>query len=33
MGARLIAGLRKLEAAYACVGDVCGMGLFLGGVN
>ncbi len=29
-GAELIAGLRELEAKYACVGDVRGMGLFLG---
>jgi len=30
MGDRLIAGLRDLEGKYACVGDVRGMGLFLG---
>ncbi|WP_420004893.1 aminotransferase class III-fold pyridoxal phosphate-dependent enzyme [Arenibacterium sp. LLYu02] len=29
-GTELIAGLRGLEAKYACVGDVRGMGLFLG---
>ena len=30
MGARLIDGLRALEQKHACVGDVRGMGLFLG---
>jgi len=30
MGAKLIAGLKALEVKYACVGDVRGMGLFLG---
>ncbi|WP_171133077.1 MULTISPECIES: aminotransferase class III-fold pyridoxal phosphate-dependent enzyme [unclassified Ruegeria] len=30
MGARLIDGLREIEAEFACVGDVRGMGLFLG---
>ena len=30
VGARLIAGLKALELKYACVGDVRGMGLFLG---
>ncbi|OIQ34374.1 MAG: peptidase M23 [Roseobacter sp. MedPE-SWchi] len=30
MGAKLIEGLNTLEAKYACVGDVRGMGLFLG---
>ncbi|KPD14403.1 aminotransferase class III-fold pyridoxal phosphate-dependent enzyme [Phaeobacter sp. 11ANDIMAR09] len=30
MGAKLIEGLKTLEAKYACVGDVRGMGLFLG---
>ena len=30
MGARLIDGLRVLEQKHACVGDVRGMGLFLG---
>ena len=30
MGQRLMEGLRRLEAAYPCVGDVRGMGLFLG---
>lgn len=30
MGARLIDGLRTLETRYDCVGDVRGMGLFLG---
>ncbi|RLK00654.1 aminotransferase class III-fold pyridoxal phosphate-dependent enzyme [Ruegeria conchae] len=30
MGARLMDGLRQIEADFACVGDVRGMGLFLG---
>ncbi|GGH34203.1 hydroxylysine kinase /5-phosphonooxy-L-lysine phospho-lyase apoenzyme [Cribrihabitans marinus] len=30
MGERLIAGLRQIEADFACIGDVRGMGLFLG---
>ncbi|MGJ8616052.1 MAG: aminotransferase class III-fold pyridoxal phosphate-dependent enzyme, partial [Sulfitobacter sp.] len=30
MGARLIEGLKALEQTYACVGDVRGMGLFVG---
>ncbi len=30
MGARLITGLKILEQKYACVGDVRGIGLFLG---
>ncbi|MEY1557568.1 aminotransferase class III-fold pyridoxal phosphate-dependent enzyme [Yoonia sp. R2331] len=30
MGARLMNGLKTLEAQFACVGDVRGMGLFLG---
>lgn len=30
IGAQLIEGLRSLEPKYACVGDVRGMGLFLG---
>ncbi|WP_170587853.1 aminotransferase class III-fold pyridoxal phosphate-dependent enzyme [Ruegeria arenilitoris] len=30
MGARLMDGLRAIEAEFACVGDVRGMGLFLG---
>ena len=30
MGAKLIEGLNTLEAKYACVGDIRGMGLFLG---
>lgn len=30
MGARLLAGLKALELKYACIGDVRGMGLFLG---
>lgn len=30
MGARLMAGLRQLQEKHACVGDVRGMGLFLG---
>ncbi|WP_291728354.1 aminotransferase class III-fold pyridoxal phosphate-dependent enzyme [Leisingera sp. F5] len=30
IGAQLIEGLRSLEQKYACVGDVRGMGLFLG---
>ncbi|MDE4276107.1 aminotransferase class III-fold pyridoxal phosphate-dependent enzyme [Phaeobacter gallaeciensis] len=30
MGDQLMAGLRQLEAKHACVGDVRGMGLFLG---
>ncbi|MEY8842615.1 aminotransferase class III-fold pyridoxal phosphate-dependent enzyme, partial [Cribrihabitans sp. XS_ASV171] len=30
MGARLMDGLHALEAAFGCVGDVRGMGLFLG---
>jgi 4-aminobutyrate aminotransferase-like enzyme len=30
MGARLIAGLKTLEEKYVCVGDVRGIGLFLG---
>ncbi|MGI9369210.1 MAG: aminotransferase class III-fold pyridoxal phosphate-dependent enzyme, partial [Ruegeria sp.] len=30
MGARLLDGLRKIESDFACVGDVRGMGLFIG---
>ncbi|AXT25184.1 aminotransferase class III-fold pyridoxal phosphate-dependent enzyme [Ruegeria sp. AD91A] len=30
MGDRLMAGLRQIEADFGCVGDVRGMGLFLG---
>ena len=30
MGARLMDGLRQIEADFSCVGDVRGMGLFLG---
>ncbi len=30
MGARLMAGLRQIEADFGCVGDVRGMGLFVG---
>ncbi|WP_170410082.1 aminotransferase class III-fold pyridoxal phosphate-dependent enzyme [Ruegeria atlantica] len=30
MGARLMDGLRQIEADFGCVGDVRGMGLFLG---
>ncbi len=30
MGARLIDGLRQIESDFGCVGDVRGMGLFLG---
>jgi len=30
MGARLMDGLRKIEAEFGCIGDVRGMGLFLG---
>ncbi len=30
MGARLIEGLKQIESDFACVGDVRGMGLFLG---
>ena len=30
LGDQLMAGLRQLEAKHACVGDVRGMGLFLG---
>ena len=30
MGARLITGLKALDQKYACIGDVRGMGLFLG---
>ncbi|TMV10077.1 aminotransferase class III-fold pyridoxal phosphate-dependent enzyme [Ruegeria sediminis] len=30
MGNRLIEGLRRIESDFACVGDVRGMGLFLG---
>ncbi|WIY26851.1 aminotransferase class III-fold pyridoxal phosphate-dependent enzyme [Parasedimentitalea psychrophila] len=30
MGAELIAGLRALQQQYTCIGDVRGMGLFLG---
>jgi 4-aminobutyrate aminotransferase len=30
MGARLLAGVRKLAAKHACIGDVRGQGLFIG---
>ncbi|MBI4061553.1 MAG: aminotransferase class III-fold pyridoxal phosphate-dependent enzyme, partial [Elusimicrobia bacterium] len=30
MGARLMAGLRKLQAKHRCIGDVRGLGLFIG---
>ncbi|MEK7232411.1 MAG: aminotransferase class III-fold pyridoxal phosphate-dependent enzyme, partial [Elusimicrobiota bacterium] len=30
MGARLLAGLKKLQAKHACIGDVRGLGLFIG---
>ena len=30
MGARLMAGLKKLQAKHDCIGDVRGLGLFIG---
>ncbi|MFI5346200.1 MAG: acetyl ornithine aminotransferase family protein [Elusimicrobiota bacterium] len=30
MGARLLAGIKKLQAKHACIGDVRGAGLFIG---
>jgi 4-aminobutyrate aminotransferase len=30
MGTRLLAGLKKLQAKHACIGDVRGVGLFIG---
>ena len=30
MGARLVAGLKKLQAKHACIGDIRGAGLFIG---